>query len=392
MEDFNASRLLSEMVLRKSNEPEISIILPCRNEEQALPHCLMQIKQVIRQYNLNAEVIVSDSSVDKSPQIALQYNVKLVKHNKEGYGIAYLEAFKHARGKYIFMADCDGSYDFNEIPNFLNQLKQGNDFVIGNRFAYKLEKAVMPFSHRYLGNPILSGLLRLFFGTTVKDSHCGMRAISKQALDRLKLQTAGMEFASEMVIKALKNHLRIKELPISYHKRIGNSKLRSLPDGWRHLRFMLLYSPLFLFFIPGFILFSLGIVTLFWFFFTNPQILGFTFYIHPMFLSSLFVIVGYQLIIFSIFAKTYAINHLGEKSPLEGLYKHITIEKASVVGMIVVVLGVVIYARVLMGWINLGFGDINAVKNLILGLTLLTIGVQTIFSSFMLSILGVKER
>lgn len=392
MENFNTSRLLSEVVLRESNEPEISIILPCRNEEKALPHCLMQIKQVIKQHNLNAEIIVSDSSVDKSPEIAKQFNVKLVKHNKEGYGIAYLEGFKYAKGKYVFMADCDGSYDFNEIPNFLNTLKQGYDFVIGNRFAYKIESRVMPWSHKYIGNPILSGLLKLFFGTTVKDSHSGMRAITKQALNQLKLQTTGMEFASEMVIKALKNNLKIKQLPIHYHKRIGNSKLRSLPDGWRHLRFMLLYSPLFLFFIPGFILFLLGIVTLFWFFFTNPQILGFTFYIHPMFISSLSVIVGYQLIIFSIFAKTYVINHLGEKSSLERLYKYITIENASIIGIIIILLGALIYINVLIKWINLGLGTIDEVKNLILGLTLLTIGIQTIFSSFMLSILGIKEN
>src|SRR3989344_7928539 len=300
----------------QTERPELSIILPCRNEEQALPYCLEQIKQVIKKNNLNAEVIVSDSSTDSSPEIARKEKVILVKHNKDGYGNAYLESFKHAKGRYIFMADCDGTYDFNEIPNFLLALKQGYDFAIGNRFAHPLEKDAMPFSHKYIGNPVLSGMLRLFFGTSIKDSHCGMRAIKKESLDRLNLQTTGMEFASEMIVKALKNNLKIKQLPISYKKRIGKSKLRPMRDAWKHIRFMLLYSPLFLFFVPGFVLFFIGIVSLFWFYLTNPIIFGRTFYLHPMFLSAGLVILGYQLIIFSVFAKTYAITHLKESSHL----------------------------------------------------------------------------
>jgi len=377
---------------KKHLEPELSIILPCRNEEQALPYCLNQIKQVIKQHNLNAEIIVSDSSIDKSPEIARKEKVILVKHDKEGYGIAYLEAFKHARGKYIFMADCDGTYDFNEIPNFLNSLKQGYDFVIGNRFAYSHEKGAMPWSHKYIGNPILSGLLRLFFGTTIKDSYCGMRAIKKQALERIDLQTTGMEFALDMVIKSLKYKLRIKELPIHYHKRIGNSKLKTLLDGWRSIRFMLLYSPLYLFFIPGFILFFIGITTLIWFSFTDPVLFGKTFYLHPMFLSAGLVIVGYQLITFSVFAKTYAIFHLNETSPLTKFYKYITIENASITGILIAIAGAIIYLTVLIKWINSNFGYIEETKTLILGLTLGIIGIQTIFSSFMLSILTIKER
>jgi glycosyltransferase involved in cell wall biosynthesis len=391
---------LEKKPLIPTDKPEISIILPCRNEQQALPFVLDQIKNTIQKNNINAEILISDSSNDNSIEIIKKFvsenpnqiKIRVIRHNKAGYGNAYLEAFPHAKADYLFMADCDGTYDFKEIPNFLKSLKEGNDFVIGNRFAYKIEQNVMPWSHKYIGNPVLSGLLRLFFGTSVKDSHCGMRAMSKEALERLKLQTTGMEFASEMVIKALKNKLKIKQLPINYHPRIGESKLNTMTDGWRHLRFMLLYSPLFLFFIPGFMLFLLGILTLFWFYISNPQLLGITLQIHPMFISSLLVIIGYQLIIFSIFAKTYAIIHLNEKSPLENFYKYITIERASIIGSFLSIIGLGIFLIILYTWIKSGFSDLDQIKNAISGLTLLVIGIQTIFSSFMLSILGIREK
>ena len=314
---------------------ELSIILPCKNEEKALLFCLNQINWVIKKHNLNAEIIISDSSTDKGPKIVKEFmaknpqlNIKLIKHNKDGYGNAYLEAFNHLSSEYVFMADCDGSYDFNEIPNFLRELKNGSEFVIGNRFSEKLEKNAMVWHHKYFGNPILSSLLRLFYKTKIRDSQCGMRAIKTPTLKKLNLQTTGMEFASEMIIKALKNNLKIKQLPINYKKRIGESKLKTFSDGWRHLRFILLYSPLFLFFIPGLLLFLAGITNLLLFYFKNPEVFGFTFYIHPMFLGSLLTIIGYQLIIFSIFAKTYAITHLKEKNSFEKLYKFITLEKA----------------------------------------------------------------
>ena len=220
----------------KSKNPELSVILPCRNEEAALESCITQIKKTIKKHNINAEIIVSDSSTDSSPKIAKQNKVKLIKHDKEGYGIAYLEGFKHTKGKYLFMADADGSYDFNEIPKFLNQLKNGHDLIIGNRFKGKIEKKAMPFHHRYIGNPILSFILRIFFKTKVHDIHSGMRAISQKALKKLNLKTTGMEFASEMIIRASQQNLKIKEIPINYYKRKGNSKLRSLADGWRHIK------------------------------------------------------------------------------------------------------------------------------------------------------------
>jgi len=303
--------------MENEKKPEISIVLPCRNEEDALAFCLNQIKETIKNNNLSAEIIVSDSSYDKSPQIAKKEKVILLKHDKEGYGTAYLEAFKIAKGKYIFMADADASYDFKKIPEFICQLEKGSDMVIGNRFSGTIHQGSMSFSHRYIGNPILSFILRLFFRTKIRDSQCGIRAIKKSVLENLNLQTTGMEFASEMIIKALKNKLKIKELAVDYYPRMGKSKMRSFRDAWKHMRFMLLYSPLFLFFIPGVVIFLLGIISLFLFYFYSPIILGIKLYVHPMFLSSLLTIVGYQLIGFAGFAKIYSITHLKENNFLQ---------------------------------------------------------------------------
>lgn len=373
--------------------PEISIILPCRNEEQGLVFCLKKIKETIKKNNLSAEIIVSDSSTDRSPEIAEESGVALVKHDKEGYGIAYLEAFKVARGKYFFMADSDGTYDFAEIPNFIKQLKKGNDLILGNRFAGKIEEGAMPPMNRYLGNPILSFILRLFFFTKIKDSHTGMRAMRKTSIEKLNLRTTGMEFASEMIIKAIKNNFKIKEVPINYYKRLGDSKLKPFSDAWKHLRFMLLYSPLFLFFIPGAVLFTAGVATMLWFYFDSPVILGFKMYYHPMFFSSALIIIGYQLIVFSAFAKSYAINHLGEKSEtMEKLYKLLTIERVSIAGILILLFGALVYVAIITKWIGSGFGSLNEIKNSIAGLTLIIFGVQTVSSSFMLSILSIKEN
>lgn len=375
------------------NKTKISIILPCRNEEQALSFCLKQIKKVLKENNLSAEIIVSDSSDDKSPEIAKKEKVILLKHNREGYGLAYLEAFKIVKGRYIFMADSDASYDFKEIPIFIEQLERGFDMVIGNRFAGKIQQNAMAFSHRYIGNPVLSFILRLFFKNRIKDSQCGMRAMNIAALKKLNLQAAGMEFASEMIIKAFKNNLKVKELPIDYYPRRGESKMKSFSDAWQHIRFMLLYSPLFLFFIPGMIIFLLGFIFMAWLYLSNPNVFGIKLYYHPMFFSSALIIIGYQLIIFSAFAKSYAINHLDEKSEkMEKLYKLITIEKASIIGILLLFFGGIMYTIILVKWFYSGFGSLNQIKNSVLGLTLMTLGVQTIFSSFMLSILSIKNK
>jgi len=223
----------------KSGLIEVSVVLPCQNEEVALGECIKQIKEVFKENNIRGEIIVSDSSTDKSPDIAKKSGVVLVKHNKEGYGNAYLEGFKHINGKYIFCADPDATYDFEEIPRFIREAQNDNVFVIGDRFKGRMDKGAMPLIHKYLGNPLLSFLIRKKFGGGVHDAHCGMRALTKNALKKLDLKTTGMELASEMIVKALENEMKIIELPIDYHKRKGESKLRTFPDGWRHLKYIL---------------------------------------------------------------------------------------------------------------------------------------------------------
>jgi glycosyltransferase involved in cell wall biosynthesis len=324
--------------------------------------------------------------------VALENEVRVVSEPTLGYGAACMKGFAAAQGKYLFLADPDGSYDFEEIPHFLGQLEEGCDFVLGNRFQGKIDEGAMPWSHRYIGNPLLSSILRLFYNTKIHDVHCGMRAITKSAFQSLPLLTTGMEFASEMIVVALKKNLRITEIPINYHPRQGVSKLRRLSDAWRHLRFMLLYKPLVLFFFPGILLFSTGIISLLLLYFDGLKLFHIQFHYHPMFLSCVLIIIGYQLIIFALFAKTYAITHLGDRPIFDKLYQYLNIEMASLAGLGLVAVGGIIYLNILLKWIGTNFGALNEVKNSVLALTFIVLGIQTIFSGFMLSILGIKRK
>ncbi len=223
-----------------SQNLKLSVVLPCRDEEAAVGECILKIKQVLEQNNIDGEIIVSDSSADSSAKIAQNLGAVLIQHGREGYGTACLEGFKAAKGKYIFLADADGSYDFAEIPNFLAHLELGNDFVIGNRFKGKIAPGAMPLLHRFVGNPLFPFMFRIFFRAKIQDVHCGMRAVAKESLAPLALNSTGMEFASEMLIKAVQNKLKIHELSINYYKRKGVSKLRPFADGFRHLRLIVL--------------------------------------------------------------------------------------------------------------------------------------------------------
>ncbi len=379
--------------MNQSN-PQLSIILPCLNEESGLKSSLDHILTVIERHRLSVEILVVDNgSTDNSRAIAKQFpSVKLLEESERGYGAACRAGLKASGGTFLLIADCDGSYDFDHLPLFLDNLSQGYDFVIGNRFAGHMHKNAMPWAHRYIGNPILSGLLRLFFRSSIQDSHCGLRGITRTALDRLNLRTVGMEFASEMVIKAEKLKLKIAQVPVNYNQRLGRSKLKSLSDGWRHLRFMLLYSPLFLFFLPGAGMFCIGILGFFLSYFELIQIGTIRFQEHPLFVFALFIIIGYQLIIFSLFAKTYAITHFDEPPIFEKFYHYITIEHVGIFGILFTVFGAGIYWGILQKWLHMHFGPLNEIKNAILALLLMTVGMQTLFSSFMLSILGIKEK
>jgi len=217
--------------------PKISIVLPCQNEEKSIGVCIKKIKNALKEKDY--EIIVSDSSSDKSAEIAKKLNAKVIKHNKQGYGVAYLEGFKEIKGEYIVMGDADNTYDFLEIPKFITELDKGYDLIIGSRLKGKIKKGAMKPLHRYIGNPLLTWIFNMLFDTKLSDTHSGFRAIKKNKLKKLNLKSPGMEFALEMLIKASKNKLRIQEIPIIYSKRAGESKLNSFRDGIRHLKLML---------------------------------------------------------------------------------------------------------------------------------------------------------
>lgn len=380
------------------NQLKLSIILPCLNEELSIEKCISDIQDSLRGKIDYEIVVVNNNSTDNSREILDQLknsytNLNVYFEPNIGYGSACRKGFNEASGKYLLLMDMDQTYPIHRILDFSSELDKGKDFVIGNRFTGSIQKGSMPALHKFIGNPLLSFILRLFFKTKVRDSHCGMRAIRKNAYQKLNLKTSGMEFASEMVIKVLREKLIISEIAISYHPRIGESKLKSFRDGWRHLRFMLLYSPLYLFLAPGIILFSIGLISMATIYFTKINFAGIQLVVHPIFVSSLLVIIGYQLILFAGFAKSYAMTHLGEKNVfLEKVFKKISIDIAVVFGFLAMAFGFIIYFLILLRWINSNFGSLNETKNAIIGLTLIVLGVQTIASSFMISIISIKER
>jgi glycosyltransferase involved in cell wall biosynthesis len=369
------------------------------NEELALPHCIDEIEYIIKRYHLEAEVIIIDNgSTDRSKEIVIERaaknpSIRLISETSTGYGSAYLTGFANSSGYYIFMADSDGTYDFKDIPLFIRKLKEGADLVVGNRFTNKMEKGVMPWHHKYIGNPFLSFLVKKLFSVKLNDIHCGVRAIKRDKFNEIKLYTRGMEFASEMIIQASRKNLKMVEVPVRYRARIGLSKLRSFIDGWRNLRFILLYSPLFLFMLPGIILFSIGIISMICLYFFHIELFSIRLYVHPLFYSSLAMILGYQLIVFAGFSKIYAVTHLGDNnSTIIKSFKYLNIEKGLIAGLALLALGGFMYLYVFIEWINFRDGQFDQIKNSIVALTLLILGIQTFFSSFMFSIIGIKER
>ncbi len=380
------------------NKIENSIILPCLNEEKAIGLCLNKILDLREKLGDFEIIVVDNGSIDKSLDIIKSFQknnseIVIVSESKKGYGSAYLAGFKKARGKYIYIADSDNTYSFSELISFKEKLEKGADLVVGNRFSKKMHKESMSFSHRFIGNPILSLLVRIFFKVKIKDIHCGARAFSKEILNNLDLRCSGMEFASEMIIKASRLNLKIEEQAISYFPRLGESKLKSFRDGWRHLRFILLYSPLFLFVIPGLSLFLLGVIGFIIFYFFNPSIFNITFDYHPLFLFTALLLSGYQLLIFGSFSKIYAINHLGDYNKLfDKLFKKIRIETVAPFAFLLILISILIFVIVFIKWLSSDFAAFNEVENLLLALSLLVLGIETFFSAFMFSVLSIKKK
>jgi len=374
-----------------SIEPLVSVVIPCLNEEENIEACVRRALEVLRENDLSGEVVVADNaSEDRSAELAEAAGARVVTEPRRGYGSAYLAGLAVARGRYIVMADADLTYDWAEIPHFVRELADGGELVIGDRMD-NIQPGAMPWLHRYVGNPILTGILNLFFRTGVNDAHCGMRALRREVLPRLDLRTTGMEFASEMVIRAAKEKLDIRQFPIEYHPRGGESKLSSFSDGWRHLRFLLVHSPTHLFVVPGALLFLVGTIAAF-ISLTGIEILGREWQLHAMVAAALSMIVGTQVLALGLCAHAYGTYFLGEKDPwFDRMRARFRLEHGLLVGGLIGFVGFVIAAVITIEWIDRGFGELSEERLMVGAATLIIVGVQVFFSSFLLSILGLRR-
>ena len=345
-----------------------------------------------KEHNINGEIIVADNSTDRTPEIARSLGAKVVTPDKRGYGYAYLYGFRYAKGKYIVIGDADNTYNFLEIPKLLEPLKKGEaDLVIGSRFKGKILDGAMPWLHKYIGNPVLTWFLNFFFKAGVSDAHSGFRAFTREALEKMKLRCHGMEFASEMIIRAVWAGLRIKEVPITYYPRQAESKLHSFRDGWRHLKFMLFYAPSYLFILPGLLLFILGMILVLLISAGLSRFGSINLGIHSMIASSLLAIVGYQLIFLGLAGKIYrAKMDMPNDKIAEFFTRNLSLERGATIGLLICLAGFAYTVYLVGKWINSGFKSLPLLNQDILAFTLLVIGLQTIFSSFFLSMLSEK--
>jgi glycosyltransferase involved in cell wall biosynthesis len=372
--------------------PKVSVVIPCLNEAENIEECIRRALAAIERAGVPGEVVVADNnSTDGSGEIAERAGARVVHEPRPGYGSAYLAGFATARGQYIVMADADLTYDFAEIPRFVEELDKGAQLVMGDRMD-NIHPGAMPWLHRYVGNPILTGILNVFFKTGVSDAHCGMRGFRRDILPILDLRTTGMEFASEMVIRASKEKLRIAEFPIEYHPRGGESKLSSFRDGWRHLRFLLVHSPTHLFMLPGAILLAIGALIALTVI-TQLDVFGRQWDLHTMVAGALLMIVGTQVVALGLCAHAYGTYFMGEKDPwFDRMRGRFRLEHGLMLGGAVVLAGLVMAAVIGITWIDRGFGQLSEERLAVLAAALIIIGLQVFFSSFLLSILGLRRK
>jgi glycosyltransferase involved in cell wall biosynthesis len=375
-------------------EPQISVVIPCLNEEEAVGTVVELAWAGIERSGRTGEVIVVDNgSTDASAAVARAAGATVVHEPRRGYGRAYLTGIEAARGDYVVMADADGTYPVDRLGEFVDMLESGDDLVLGSRFEGIIHRGAMPWSHRWVGNPILTGMLNRLFGIKVSDAHCGMRAVRSSALRRLDLHSTGMEFASEMVFKAFRRKLAVGEIPIDYFPRTGESKLSRYGDAWRHVRFMLLYSPSWLFFLPGFALLVLGLAGMIVLASGPVDVFGRTWQIHTMLAFVALTLLGAQIVQLGVFARTYALTHYGEHdSLLEPLRRKIHLEHGLLFGLALIVVGAGVLFTVFGRWAHAGFGALGDEYPTALGVTLVGLGVQTIFGSFFLGLLTMRSR
>src|SRR3954465_1012074 len=373
-------------------EPTVSVVIPCLNEAETIEECVSRARAAFEEYGISGEVVVSDNnSTDGSGAIAEAAGARVVLETRPGYGSASLAGFAAARGKYIVMADADLTYDFGDIHRFVEKLDDGAELVMGDRMD-NIHPGAMPWLHRYVGNPVLTGLLNLFFRTGVSDAHCGMRAIRRDVLPRLDLRTTGMEFASEMVIRASKENLRIAEFPIEYHPRGGDSKLSSFRDGWRHLRFLLVHSPNHLFIVPGALLAGVGTLIVV-FVGAGVDFFGRAWGLHTLIGGALLMIVGTQVLALGLCAHAYGTYFMGERDPwFDRMRARFRLEHGLLAGGVTLLAGLAIIAGIVITWIQRGFGELSEERLAVFAAALIIIGLQVFFSSFLLSILGLRRR
>ena len=376
--------------------PDVSIVIPCLNEAETIEGVVREVQAAVEKNGLSAEVIVADNgSSDGSQQIAARLGAKVISVVERGYGSALRGGIFAARGRYIIMGDADGSYDFSSIGTFVDKLRQGNDFVMGNRFKGGIQPGAMPWKNQWIGTPALSRIANLFYRTGIGDVNCGLRAFTKPAFVKMNLQTTGMEFASEMVVKASLHRLRIAEVPtiLRPDMRTRRPHLKPWRDGWRHLRFMLLYTPAWLFLVPGAAMFVVGVIGSALLLPGPLRIGAAAFDIHTLLLMAFLIIVGYQVIVFAVSTRTFATETgLLPPSPvLSGLYRYVRLETGLLLGGLATLVGLAGVLIAAIAWSRVGFQQLDpdtTMRQLIPAVVLLSIGVQTVFASFFLSMLG----
>jgi hypothetical protein len=392
MSTVESTQSVTPASARATSPPKVSVVIPCLNEAENIEACVRRAVAVLAEHDIPGEVIVADNaSEDGSPELAAAAGARVVHEPRRGYGSAYLAGFEAAQGDYIVMADADMTYDWNEIPRFVEHLDAGGELVMGDRMD-NIQPGAMPWLHRYVGNPILSGILNFFFRTGVRDAHCGMRALRRDVLPRLDLRTTGMEFASEMVIRAAKERMDIRQFPIEYHPRGGESKLSSFRDGWRHLRFLLVHSPTHLFVLPGLVMCVLGVLiaaTVV----AQIDLFGRQWDLHTMVAGALLMIVGTQVLALGLCAHAYGMYFMGDRDPwFDRMRARFRLEHGLMLGGAILFAGLVVGAVIAITWINRGFGQLSEERMAVLAATLVIVGIQIFFSSFLLSILGLRRR
>jgi len=364
----------------------VSVIIPSMNEEKTIGSCIQKALLAFKNEGIDGEILVSDNSTDMSREIAMSLGAKVVIPRNKGYGNAYFEGVRYSRGDLFLFADADDTYDLGEAPKLLEPLLTNKaDLVIGTRLKGDIKPGSMPWLHRYIGNPFLTAVLNLLFNTRISDSHCGMRAITRKAYEKLDLKSEGMEYASEIIIEAARKKLRIAEVPISYYPRLTPSKLHSWGDGWRHLRFMMLYNPTPFLFIPGFLVFLLGV------FMTsalairgNVETTG----LHSLVLGSMLAVIGTQMIATDSYMKVYGIMHnkIDKTGITALLLDYHSLETGLLLGVILLIGGIVSGSGVIFKWISSGYGSLSEVGNAVIAMVLAAIGIQIIFSTLIISI------